>query len=310
MPIKFLIFFIFFSLYSFPVCAEKAKIIVSIFPLGEIVREIAGETATVKVLIKGNISPHVYEPSPKDVIDLQACDLFFLIGLDMEHWAEKLINSKDYKGKPPILTGNEILKIKENHQRGNYSEHQHNGTNPHVWLSSFLTEKIAKLVYMELLEFFPDNQRYFQKNYDNFIQKTKALNNHFYLLKEKLQKLKVRIVTFHGSFHYFFHGLGFKNVRVIEQSPGKKPSLKLIKELIDFLNEGEIKAVFTEPQFSGRMARTLVKETGAEVGVLDPIGNAQRFNSYFELMEYNLREVEKTIAPQEKNIFDKKAKVL
>ena len=55
---------------------EKIQIVATIFPLYDFAREIAGEDAEVKMLLKPGAEVHSYEPTPQDIIAIQNCDVF------------------------------------------------------------------------------------------------------------------------------------------------------------------------------------------------------------------------------------------
>lgn len=80
----FLIFLIIFLLAGCgtlqPQQKEKTQIVATIFPLYDFAREIAGEDAEVKMLLKPGAEVHSYEPTPQDIIAIQNCDVFLYIG--------------------------------------------------------------------------------------------------------------------------------------------------------------------------------------------------------------------------------------
>jgi len=54
-------------------------IVVSIPPLKLILDEIIGDNFTIKSIITSDISPHIYEPIPSDLLQLENAELVFFI---------------------------------------------------------------------------------------------------------------------------------------------------------------------------------------------------------------------------------------
>ena len=59
---------------------EKVQVVATIFPLYDFAREITGENAEVKMLLKPGAEVHSYEPTPQDMIAIQNCDVLLYIG--------------------------------------------------------------------------------------------------------------------------------------------------------------------------------------------------------------------------------------
>ena len=68
--------------------------------------------------------------------------------------------------------------------------------------------------------------------------------------------------------------------------PHDFPSPKRLKEIRGKLNEMSAACVFSEPQFSDRLVRTVIKGTSAKTALIDPLGSNIKDgpNLYFELL--------------------------
>ena len=71
--------------------SSKLQIVCTNFPAYDFAREIAGNRAQIKLLIKPGAEVHSYEPAPKEVIAIQASDLFICNGGESEAWVESLV---------------------------------------------------------------------------------------------------------------------------------------------------------------------------------------------------------------------------
>ena len=59
---------------------DKLNIVTTIYPQYSIAREIAKDKANVKMLLKPGQEMHSYEPSPKDIKEIQDADIFIYNG--------------------------------------------------------------------------------------------------------------------------------------------------------------------------------------------------------------------------------------
>ena len=72
--------------------STKLKIISTVFPPYDLAKHIAGDNAEMKILLPPGSEAHTYEPTAKEIIAIQNCDIFLYIGGENEQWADKLIN--------------------------------------------------------------------------------------------------------------------------------------------------------------------------------------------------------------------------
>ena len=103
------------------------------------------------------------------------------------------------------------------------------------------------------------------------------------------------IVTFHEAFPYFAEEFGLKIAAVIEREPGSEPSQGELGETIDKVNASGVKYLFSEPQYSGRSADVISRETGAKIYNLDPFVTGladEKKDAYEKVMENNLKVLE------------------
>ena len=75
--------------------STKLKIISTVFPPYDLAKHIAGENAELKILLPAGSEIHNYEPTARDIIEIQNCDIFLYIGGENEQWADKIVSSND-----------------------------------------------------------------------------------------------------------------------------------------------------------------------------------------------------------------------
>jgi len=74
---------------------EQLRIVTSVFPQYDFIRQIAGDRVELSMLISPGGEPHSFEPSPRDIITLNNADLIVYVGGHGEVWVDTILNSLD-----------------------------------------------------------------------------------------------------------------------------------------------------------------------------------------------------------------------
>ena len=59
---------------------EGLSVVATVFAPYDFARQLVGERGEVTLLLPPGSEAHSYEPTPKDIIDIQNCDLFIYVG--------------------------------------------------------------------------------------------------------------------------------------------------------------------------------------------------------------------------------------
>lgn len=80
---------------------DKPVIYTSFFPVYDLVKQVAQDSAEVHSFMPPNKDPHVWEPTPRGLRDLSTADLLVVNGANMEHWVDQV---RDNLPNLPVLT--------------------------------------------------------------------------------------------------------------------------------------------------------------------------------------------------------------
>ena len=141
------------------------KVVTTIFPIYDWVREIAQDDADINLdlLLDNGVDLHSYQPSAKDIVDISDCDIFIYVGGESDKWVDDTLKQANNKNMT-VLNLMDILgdkakeeEVKEGmqadedeHEKGEEhkegeEEHEYD---EHVWLSlknsSLFVDKIAE----------------------------------------------------------------------------------------------------------------------------------------------------------------------
>jgi zinc transport system substrate-binding protein len=301
-------------------CADRSpgggrlSVTASIYPLADVVRAVGGSGVEVDVLIPPGASPHVFEPPPEVYRRFSETKLFVMVGAGLEFWAEKLIEANAGKDLRILRAadGVNLIPMAGSDQRRPAPERsafaddapgkgavadpiatahaeEHQTGNPHVWLDPLLVENLAGRICVALSELDPGRAEEYSRNLSDFRKQLTGLHRE---IQNAVAGFSIReFVAFHPSWSYFARRYGFREVGIIQRSPGRNPTPHQIEEIVAAIRRYHIRAVFAEPQFNSAAARAIAEEAGVEVLVLDPIGGPglPGRDSYVELMRHNLK---------------------
>ena len=281
--------------------AAPLPVAASITPLGDFCRQLGGELVQVQVIIPPAASPHTFEPSPGILKRAAQAKVLVYVGADLEPWLPRFLASLKGK-KPVVVVASEGLPLIQevsgmaveatakgkDHDHHHHHHHKAGSANPHVWLDPVLAQDICRRLAAALIQADPAHAEIYQRNLQAYLEKLENLHKR---IQEVTAGFKQReFVSFHPSFTYFARRYGLKEAGVIEVSPGREPSPQALQGLVKTVRQAGLKVVFSEPQFSPRLAEVLAREAGARVLMLDPLGGRPPYgDDYLALMEYNLQ---------------------
>ncbi len=281
----------------------KLKIMTTFYPMYEFTKNIAGDKADVELLIPSMIEPHDWEPTPKDIGNIQKADLFVYNSDDMETWVSDItasIDSSDVsvveasKGIKLIEEDEEAEESEEEHEHEHEHSHQ---ADPHVWLSPVLAQQEVQTITDALVKVDPDNKAYYETESSKYIKKLKALDEEY---KTELKGITSNeFITQHTAFSYLAKEYGLVQVPIAGLSPDEEPSAAKLAELKKFAEEHEINVIYFEELTSSKVAETLANELGADTEVLNALEGLsdeqqKAGEDYITVMEENLKQLKKS----------------
>lgn len=228
---------------------------------------------------------HDYSLSTKDLKTLINADIFVINGAGMESFLDDVID--EYSDLKIIEASNGISLIED-------TDHD---VNPHVWVSISKNIEEVSNIAKELSAFDPNHASEYEANADAYIAKLENLRTEMHAALDNVNNKD--IITFHEAFPYFAEEFNLNIAGVIEVEPDSEPSAKEVENIISIINEKNIKALFTEPQYSSKIADTIAKETGASIYTLDPIvtgdANENAYDDYIVKMQENLNTLKEAL---------------
>jgi zinc transport system substrate-binding protein len=264
---------------------EKPTITVSILPQKYFLEKLSGDQFNIRVMIPPGQSPATYDPTPDQMVTMAGSTIYFLIGhIEFEKaWIRKLI--PEYPRIRFIDTSEGIETEYLDHAGENHSHHDFD---PHIWMSVMRVRKIASTMASALKEVYPEEKNTYERNLQKFNRELDALDT---FIKNELKDCAgEQFIIYHPALSYLAKDYGLEQVPIEQE--GKEPTAHYMRTLIDRAVADSITAILIQKQFNQQEARTIEKEIGGRLIVIDPL-------------EENWMEEMKRIAEQLKNALTK-----
>lgn len=272
--------------------AARTSVVVSIHPLYDLVRQVAGDDADVTRLLPVGASPHTFDPTPRDVVRVAQADLIVLNG-GLDIWLHNLIGASGSRARVVEVIALEpvVAVLKESFPDLITVDAAGAalGFNPHVLPDPLAAAAAVPAIVEALSEADPANAAAYQARGATLIG---SLNDLHLELSEILAPVAgAAFVPFHDAWRYFAARYGLNLVVEIEPFPGREPSPAYLREALNLVKASGATAIFTEPQLSRRPAEVVAAEAGVSLYEIDPKGGFPGRETYQDLMRYNARTV-------------------
>lgn len=281
---------------------DKVKVIATLFPQYDFVKQIGKDKVDVKMLLPSGVETHTYEPTPTDIIDINNADLFIYTGEEMEPWADRIAESIDSDTKiVDASTRVDLLKAEEEDHEEEEEEHEHEHTyDPHIWLDPENAIKMVQEITYYLCSVDPESAAYYTNNSNAYIKELENLDSDFAKTVETGSRKKI---AFGGpfSYKYFIERYGLEYVSAYEACGEEtEPSVARVKETIEVIKADKLPVIFYDELETSNIAFTMSNETNASALTFNTLHNLSKDKidsgaTYISLMRENMENLKTAI---------------
>lgn len=297
----------------------KIRVVTTIFPQYDFVREIAGDEVDLQMLLKPGEESHSYEPTPRDIIAIQNCDIFIYVGGENDVWVEDILESMPASDMRTLRLLDCVDTVEEEHVEGmkeSVGGHSHDGEedggeeeedvhsvheiDEHVWTSPVNAAAIVDEIAGLLEEADPGHADIYEENAAEYTEKLMDLDGEFRDVVEHAER-SLLIFGDRFPFRYFADEYGLDYYAAF---PGcasdTEPSAATMVFLIDKVKEENAPAVLKMELSNADIANAVAEATGTEVRVFYSCHNlsAEQFEngeSYLTMMEQNVETLKEVL---------------
>jgi zinc transport system substrate-binding protein len=262
----------------------KMQVSASFYPLYFFASQIGGDKADVINITPADAEPHDYEPTAADIAKIEDSKMLVLNGGHLESWGDDIQKNLAGTDVSVVVAGDDLA----NQQ---VTEEGETITDPHIWLSPELAEKMVDTIAAGFAKSDPSNRDYYLSNAADLKTKISKIDSDY---KAGLAECKQKnIITSHAAFGYLATAYGLHQVPITGLSPDAEPSPAQLADIAQFAKNNNVKYIFFESLVSPKLSETIANEVGAKTLVLNPIegltpDELSAGQTYLSVMESNL----------------------
>ena len=258
---------------------SRINVITTFSTLNSFVEGVGGRYVSVQNLVPVGASPETYQPTPGDIGKLSQAKMIVENGTGIEAWLQRTLQNAGNISAPRIVLSDGL---------------PHIDTNPHLWMDPVNAAVYVDKIRVALAALDPPHAAEYAKNAQAYKAKLSALQASVQKQIATIPPSHRAMIIFHNAFDYYNRRFGIRTVGVIELSPGQDPNPAYIAHLISLARENNVRAVFSEPEYSPKLAQALAR--GANVRVVtdlydDSIGTDNRVHDYISMLQYDTRTI-------------------
>ncbi len=254
--------------------------------LGDLVRNVAGMSTVVDVLVGPDGDVHAFEPNPADGVVLADADIIFENGLHLEPWLDDLYGSSASAARRVVVTdGVTPFEVSTDE------------IDPHVWQDVTAAAQIVEVIAAAMAKTDPENAAVYLENAAAYNAKLAGLDQQIQAAALLLDPGRRKLVTSHDALGYFARRYGFDIVATAlgSSTESADPSAGDIARLVDTIRSAGMPAIFAENVAHSDLMQRIAQETGATLvdtlytDALGAPGTAG--DTYIGMMSYNSSQI-------------------
>jgi len=264
---------------------DPITVVATTTQLQDLLRNVGGSHVRVVGILRPNVDPHDYEPTPSTAVALSSARLVVESGVGLDTWADQLISGS---GSPAqVFVASAGLPIRR--------DTADPAGDPHWWFDPALFARAAIALGHELGRVDPAHAAAYRAGaaaYAAAIRRMDAANRRLIATVPRADR---KLVTNHDAFSYFAAHYGITVVGSVIQSlsSAAEPSAQEVAGLIQRIRAQHVHAVFTESSVSPALEQQIASEAGVRVyanlygDTLGPAGSPGA--TYIGMMRWDMR---------------------
>ncbi|KAA3636803.1 MAG: manganese transporter [Calditrichaeota bacterium] len=229
------------------------KIVATTGMIGDAVKVITDGNVNLTTLMGPGVDPHLYKTTKSDMDNLAGADIIFFNGLHLEaKMAEILHKMSSSKNTVPVARSIDTTLLR-------YPDVYQGVPDPHIWFDISLWKLAVTEIGEELIKVDSSNASVYRKNLDAYQDSLTSLHNEIIAKINTIPESQRILVTAHDAFGYFGRAYQIKVDGLQGMSTVSEAGLYDVTEMIDYLVENKIKAVFVESSVPKKAIEAVVE---------------------------------------------------
>jgi zinc/manganese transport system substrate-binding protein len=250
----------------------KLAVVATTPEVADFVRNIGGPDVAVTQIIKANVDPHDYEPTPADLQAIGTAKLVVKNGVGLEEWLDRTIESAGFTGTVVDSSQGVTLREGEAHEEEGHEEEgageEHaEEHDPHIWHDPRNAKIMVANIEKGLAAAEPAKADAFAKNLATYTAELDKLDADNVAAWAGIPQAERKLVTNHDAFGYYIarYGLEFVGSVIPSLDTSAELSGKQLTDLVAKIKATGTKAIFAESSLPPKTAEAIAQQAGVKV---------------------------------------------
>lgn len=239
---------------------DRPLVLTTFTVLADMAQNVAGDHLRVESITKPGAEIHGYEPTPSDLRTAEGAALILDNGLGLESWFERFVTTINAP-HAVVTEGIEPIAIRGGEYTGR--------ANPHAWMSPVEAQVYVDNIAAAFADLDPANSGEYLSNAEAYKQEIAAIGVELTTALAQLPEGQRVLATCEGAFSYLTRDTGLREGYLWAVNQEQEGTPRQVADLVAFVREHNVPALFCESTVSDRAQRQVARETGAQfAGVL------------------------------------------
>lgn len=240
---------------------EALRVVATTTQVADFARAVGGDRIALTQILKPNVDPHDYEPSPADLVALARADVVVRNGVGLDRWFDQALRSAE--SAATVVDASRGIRIR----RGDPRDGARRAGDPHVWHDPRNAGLMVATIARAFTAADPAGAPTYRADLARYRAELDALDADVRRRIERLPVDRRLLVTNHDAFGYYAERYGLRIVGSILPSFDTSAELsgRSVQDLVAKIRETGVRAVFSESSLPPRTADTIGKEAGVKV---------------------------------------------
>lgn len=229
--------------------------------IADFVREIGGAHVSVTEIVKPNVDPHDYEPTPADLQAIADAAVVVENGVGLEKWLDATVSAAGFTG--PVVDASRGVPL-----RNGVSETPGTSTSdPHIWHNPRNAQIMVANIERALASKDPGDAAAYRAAFTAYAKKLEDLDKANEKAFASIPAAKRQLVTDHDAFGYYADRYGIRIVGSVIPTMDTSAALsaKQLADLVAKIKATGTPAIFTESSLPPKTADAVARQAGVKV---------------------------------------------
>jgi len=239
----------------------KLAVVATTPEVADFVRTIGADEVAVTQIIKPNVDPHDYEPTPADLQAIGAAKVVVKNGVGLEKWLDQTIESAGFDGS--VVDSSQGVALRQ----GDPGDEEMADGDPHIWHNPVNAKIMVSNIEKGLAAADPGHAQTFAKNLAAYSSQLDQLDSANQAAWAKVPVDQRKLVTNHDAFGYYVdrYQLDFVGSVIPSMDTSAELSARQLQNLVAKIKATGTRAIFTESSLPPKTAEAIAQQAGVQV---------------------------------------------